>query len=117
MVPKRMEASCLAEPPVGRSSSSEESASVVVLASQSSVFDVFALPRVGRVAGGEVVSKEGVRAESCAAMRWKGLVETSLAGGGFCVTWAWAAAASLAWAIFFRKGFLVSVSGGGLVTD
>jgi len=117
MVPKRMEASCLAEPAPGPparsdSSSSEESSLSSVSTtdqSSSSVARVRERPPVGWA-----VSGAGVVADSTlfCVRRWKGFVETSEAEVGAVG----ALSEVVDWLIFLKKGLRVSASG-GLVTD
>ena len=78
MVPKRIDASCLALPPTGRSSSSS-----VVSLSESTTDQSSSSGRTrdGRVPVGVLVSSGATDlAFSCCVRRWKGLVDTSLGG-------------------------------------
>lgn len=110
MVPKRMEASCLALPPVGRASSSEESGES--LESTTDHSSSSGRTREGREPVG-VEEKGGGGAlvvVSCWVRRWKGLVEISVVevvvegvwdGGG--------GPDSLDWLSFLKNGFFVSL--------
>jgi hypothetical protein len=96
IVPKRREASCFAPPPGRASSSSDDSSASDSALDQSSEFE---RTRAARVAA-------DVGSGCCSCRRWKGFVDTSVAGVG--------TAFSFPCAIFFRNGFLDS-SDGGLV--
>lgn len=107
MVPKRMEASCLAPPWEGASSSSEDESSESTTDQSSSSWRPSL--RAGGPEGSLKVGVTALLAFSC-VRRWKGFVDTSLVllGGGGGVE-----AALFSWldkAIFFKNGFLVSVS-------
>jgi hypothetical protein len=80
MVPNRMDASCLAEPPVGPSDSSSEELSEESTTDQSSVSSERPRVRVPPVVG--CGGGSGVEALSCWVRRWKGFVETSALGVG-----------------------------------
>lgn len=71
IVPKRMEARCFAEPPVGASSSSSEELSSVSITDQSSLSSVFERARV-RDWAGEVFA---AAVPSWDWRRWKGFVD------------------------------------------
>lgn len=110
MVPKRMEASCLALPPTGRSSSSEEEGSS--LESTTDHSSSSGRTREGREPVG--VEEKGGRdlAFSCWVRRWKGLVETSVAEDVVVEEVGWVGAGgpdSLDWLSFLKNGFLVSL--------
>lgn len=99
MVPKRMLASCFAEPPVGPSSSSDEELASSSTTDQSSSSP----PRVR-------VRAVGADAGPFCPSRWKGLVDSAAAGVGTDGAAGSALAFAFAAAIFFKKGFLFSAS-------
>ena len=116
MVPNNIEASCLALPPVGLSSSlsslSEELSSVESTTDHSSSSGRW---RDGRESVGVEVRGAGwdfvaASLSCCAASRWKGFVDTSAGDvieDAGCVEGV--AAASFAWLSFLKKGFFVSL--------
>ena len=112
MVPKRMEARCLALVPVGRSSSSEEEEGSSV-ESRTDHSSSSGRTREGRDEGGE----EEVEGGSWWVRRWKGLVECSVVEDvvvgvwveGACGAGAWGGPDSLDWLSFLKNGFLVSL--------
>ena len=116
MVPKRMEASCFALPPVGPASSSEEEEG----SSFESTTDHSSSS--GRTREGRVVEERGVGRDlvvdsCCWVKRWKGLVEISVVvdasavegGGGWVAGGGGGGPDSLDWLSFLKKGFLVSL--------
>lgn len=114
MVPKRMEASCLALPPVGRASSSEEE-SGSSLESTTDHSSSSGRTREGRElpVGVEERGGKALAVFSCWVRRWKGLVEISVAEADVVEEdEAWVGGGgpdSLDWLSFLKKGFLVSL--------
>lgn len=106
MVPKRMEASCLALPPVGADSSSSSSLSEDSTTDQSSSSEEGLRDRrLGAAAGsGRVVFADS----PCVVMAWKGFVSRLLASGEVTDG---VPAADGGWFMLFQKGFFDSAGG------
>ena len=106
MVPKRMDARWRALPAPGPSSSEESSSLSEPTTDHSSSSG---RARETRPEGCDASGSAALGASWVTGRRWKGLLDTA-AGVPEVED------VSLAWASFFKKGFFVSVSGGGLAT-